>query len=217
MTAIRLVGRTELDGQPLRCPTAGPGETPRQLTLIEAGSLVAASCGRKHRGPDGRRAGCWWTLDGVPPAVLHGLAQAGAGTVRATLPGGRTLQGRIASVDTSTPAAGRRGKAGPATAAAAHGQKARAAGGTAGPHAARNSAGGGTARAAFQALAAVAGAIGQTAGAIGQTATAASSVVSSTTGLIGRGVDLGRETVRAVDHTAQRDFARRNTTGATES
>ena len=89
MTAIRLTGRTTLNDQPLRCPNAGPGETPHQLTLLATGDLVAASCGRKHRGPDGRKSGCWWTLEGVTPAVLQGLAQAGTGRVRATLPGGR--------------------------------------------------------------------------------------------------------------------------------
>jgi hypothetical protein len=214
MTAIRFTGRVELDGQALRCPSAGPGELPRQLTLMATGpTLVSATCGRKHRGPDGgRKSGCFWTVEGVTPAALQALAtQAKPGHVRANLPGGKTLQGRLTAVD---PTAGKAGKAGAGPAAAAHGEKTRGKDGgkeKPAPHAARNNAGGGAAQAAFMAVAAVANAVGQTAG-------AASNIVSSTTGLAGKGLDvakegvgLARDGVKAVDHTAQRDFARQNT------
>lgn len=209
MTAIRFIGRVDLDGTALRCPGSGPGELPRQLTLMATSpTLVSATCGGKHRGENGRKTGCWWAVESITPAVLQGLAQAQPGRIRATLPGGRTLQGRLAVADSK---AGKTGVAGPA--AAAHAEKTRKDSGkqTKEPHAARNNAGGGTAKAAFMAIAAVAGAVGQTAG-------AASSIVSSTTGLAGKGLDvakegvgLARDGVKAADNAGARRFARRNT------
>ncbi|MGK5533431.1 hypothetical protein [Streptomyces sp. URMC 129] len=210
MTAIRFTGPVELDGQVLRCPGRGPGDVPRQLTFLATGPMVSASCGQKHRGANGgRKAGCFWTVEGVTPAALQALAQAKPGRIRATLPGGRVLTARITSVD---PTAGKGGKAGPAPAAAAHGEKIR--GGKdakPAPHAARNTSGGGTAKAAFLAVAAVANAVGQTAQAAGTT-------VSSTAGMVGKVADVGREGlgvvrdgIKAVDNTNARRFAQRNT------
>jgi hypothetical protein len=204
MTVIRFTGRVELNGQTLRCPGRGPADVPRHLTFIPTGATVSVTCGQKHRGPTGgHRSGCFWAVEGFTPAALQGLAQAKPGRVRVTLPGGRVLEGRVTAVDTSA------GKAG--SAAAAHAAKTKGKGKDGktapAPHAARNQSGGGTAKAAFMAVAAIAGAVGQTAQAVGATA-----------GAVGKGFDVAKEGagivrdgIKAADNAGARSFARHNT------
>jgi hypothetical protein len=197
MTTIRFTGRVTLDSTILRCPGRGPGDIPRQLTVLPTGSTVSATCGQKHRGPDGgRKAGCFWVIEGLTPAALQGLAQAKPGKIRATLPGGHVLEGRLTAVQASA------AKGGKAPAAAAHADKNRK--GKPDPHAARSNSGGGAAKAAFMAVAAVAGAVGQT-------ATAASNAVSSTAGMVGTVAKAGASTTQAAIGAADNAGARRHT------
>ena len=196
--------RAQLDGRRLQCPGRSVGDYPRKLTFITTGNVVHATCGERHRVPGtGPKAKCFWVVEGMTPAVVKTLADQKPGRIRAELPTGKSFEGKLLSV--SGPKASK--------AAAAHGEKSKDGKGSStvavpAPHAARNQSGGGTAKAAFVAITAIAGAATAAANAVGRGADAA-----------GKAFDMGREGFRTgqvvakeVGNADARRFAERNAT-----
>ncbi|MFF9733698.1 hypothetical protein ACF1GX_30265 [Streptomyces albidoflavus] len=192
--SITFHGQVTIGATVLKCP--GLTSAPARLTLMASGASLHATCGQKHRGPDGgwRRARCFWPLHGISPQAVGVLAKAKPGKVRLTLEDGRTLEGAlVAQQAVTTSSASTR-------AAAAIGATKKGKGETK-PAPPRPGRSGGSFAAAMNAVAAAAGAVGQTAGALGQTAGAVSKVA-------GAGATVTREGIRAADQAAKRSHER---------
>ncbi|WP_151775775.1 hypothetical protein [Streptomyces abyssomicinicus] len=194
MATVTFRGPVLLGEETVRCP--GSTRTPDRLTLIGRGETTYATCGDKHRpAGGGRRAACWFPLEGVPDSALAALSKAKPGRIRATLPSGTVLQGRLAE----TGQAAANSTTGRAAQALAQKTGAPAKPGPAKP---KKTASGGSLTAAFNAVAAVAGAVGQTAAAVGQVASAGASVADSA----GRVAVAG---IGAADNSGARRHSRR--------
>ncbi|MGW2599533.1 hypothetical protein [Streptomyces klenkii] len=203
MTAIKVRGRLTVGGATIRCPGRGAGDIPRELTLMTSGSSVNATCGQKHRGPDGRaRAQCFFPVEHLTPANVGVLAQGRPGAFRLTLPDGKTVEGKLAATGQSA-ASSTAGRA----AAAANAKAGKAA--PAGPAMPTGRATGGSMAAAFGAIAAVAGAVGQTATAAGQVAAAGASAVGSVAGLGREGIGAARDGIREAGAYGERRHERK--------
>ncbi|MFE1361330.1 hypothetical protein [Streptomyces harbinensis] len=211
MTAVTFAGRVTIGDRTLRCPGTGAGMGPSRLRLVATGGSVRATCDRKHaQQGGGAKASCWWVVDGLTAADLAALAEAKPGRVRAQLSSGAVLEGKVASADGAKGKGG--GKAakksvttGPwakLKAAATPKPTAKAGGKAAAPAAAKG--GGGAAVAAFGALAALAGAVGQTARATADIVGSGASVTREFTGVV-------RDGIRAVDNAGARDLVRHTT------
>ncbi|MFC1405750.1 MULTISPECIES: hypothetical protein [Streptacidiphilus] len=206
MTTIKARGLT-VKGTALRCPGRETGSPPRELTLISTGATVSATCGEKHRGPDGggARAQCFFPVEQLTAANLGVLATGKPGRFRLTLPGGSVVvEGTLLATGqaaTQSPAARAAG------AAAAKSGKAA----PAGPAKPAGRATGGAMTAAFGALAAVAGAVGQTAAAAGQVATAGASAVGSVADLGREGIGVARDGIREAGAYGERRHERKMT------
>lgn len=192
----------------MSAPRQIPAVTVRgRLTLMAGGNNdVTATCNQKHPGPDGGApAACFWPIKDLIPANLATLSQGTPGPFRLTLATGRVLEGTLAP-----PAAGKQAPSVTSKAAAAIAAKTGKKGQQ--PKAPAKPAGratGGAMTAAFNAVAAIAGAAGQT-------ATAAGQAVSATAGAAGKMADAGRQGliaaqagIDAADHFGQRRHERK--------
>lgn len=198
---VRIQGLT-LDGVRVKCAD-DPGRAPVALRLIPSGPNVMATCGRKHGasriGIGGKQ--CFFTLPKVTAQALGAIAsQAKPGKIGVQLPGGGRLDGKLLEV----------GDGGKGKAAASSAKFAEAQGKKSADQRGRAPSGGGTAKAAFGALTAGFGAVSAVAGAVGQTAGAAGQAVAATAGAAGKFADTATATVKAVDNTAARSFAKNN-------
>lgn len=210
MTAVTFAGRVTIGDRTLRCPGTGAGMGPSRLRLVATGGSVRATCDKPHKQPTGKSASCWWVVDGLTAADLAALAEAKPGRVRAQLSNGAVLEGKVASTDGAKgKGAGKAAKKSAVTgpwaklkAAATPKPTAKAGGKAAAPAAAKG--GGGAAVAAFGALAALAGAVGQTARAGADIVGSGASVTREFTGVV-------RDGIRAVDNAGARDLVRHTT------
>lgn len=153
------------------CP--GTRRAPRSITLMTSGQNVMATCGETHKLPDSARRGrCFFPLD-IPADVVSALAGAKPGGIRVTMPDGKRLEAKVLPSQA--------GAAGGASTAIGRAAAAQGGGGKAAPPRPQggNSNKGSALTAAFNAIGAVAGAVGQTAAAVGQVASAGASVADS--------------------------------------
>ncbi|MET9934615.1 MULTISPECIES: hypothetical protein [unclassified Streptomyces] len=211
--SVTVKGRLTLNGRVLRCPGRGAGSVPRTLTLLVSGNEVHATCGETHpaqgQRPSRKDPKCMFNMGVLTPLVTPAVVRTIATRYDPGRPfafqlaGSQVLAGKRAPAAKAAPAGG----AGPAVSEhAARAAAARAA--RAGRAVPVRS--GGTLTAGFNAVTAVAQAVGQTAGAAG-------AAVSSTAEAVGKVADLGREGMRtgraaieAADNAGARRFARDN-------
>lgn len=199
--AVKFRGQLTLNGLVIRCPGRGPGNVPRELTLMASGPAVMATCGEKHRSADGgrTRAQCFFPVQGITPATLATLSKAQPGNIKATLPDGKVLEGRLAETKTAVSS----GTAAAAMAAAQHKN------GTAKAGPARVPSGSGAAQAAFMAVAAIANMGTAAANAVGNTAMAAGGAVGKVADMGREGIGAARDGIQAADNFGERRHQRR--------